>query len=970
MVEVGSRTVSHNIDSRRSPDSILRKTSFIIDSHRIPTKKSNSKTSCIGSSSMSSGKRSDRNSQKSKQPRLLQQVLCNREERTREMEVDLRLESVESSNQKGKIQDGVHRDNSQSSAEGVLGDINRPIGCVLSHPSTSELQEVHEILCGQTNISVQSISNGTDFFTQNLHKSDQVYKENSTATQHSPVSVSRRLASRCTQSGGGSTAHRVHCSTSTETGVYGEYQEVGAEADTGDYISGVPLFTGPRNSKAITDKMGENEKTVTKDVGIGLYHSRSVAEHCRPAVFSGETSTSRNASHSTTAVGSQRAMVTIQGNSVGSDMDIQRGERDYQMVVERGKCVEGNSHQSNMGISQSSSDLLRQQYSRLGRYSGRSSLERRVVSSRENVSHKLSGTVSNLEVDDSFRGVSNRKMCHDFHRQYNCNVLPQETGRHKIQGTERSSMQHDQLVSETQNNVQVQVHCREEEHCSRSVIEEESDTSNRMVPQSKSSGQSLGNLGKTCSGHVCDTVQPQTSKLCISSARSYGNGDRCSINQLEQNVCVCLSSNSHSRTGDEEGTRRRVHFDTSSTLLAETDMVSGHNRSADRLSSENPNHSKVTTTAAITHIPQSGRDAPTSCVESIQRSLQKKGFSSRAAKRMAESQKSSTRDLYQRKWDIFVKWCKGKEADPYQASIPLIADFLCELHEKKEYVISTIEGYRTAISHVLKAEIDLDVGNDPHLKSLIANFARDSSRTRTMLPKWDLALVLNAMTKEPFEPLKKVPMMMCTLKAVFLFTLATGKRRGEVHAILRSSLKRDEKWKTISVAPDISFIAKTELANRGCAVLKEIEIKALGSFLGQEMEDDYTLCPVRALRIYLSRSDEFRSPSQKKLFISVKENHDKDISKATVSGWLKKAVSIAYAKASPETQRLFKVKAHDVRAISSSWAFFKNVAMENIMQACSWKAHNTFTNFYLRDLSRIQGEMLSLGPIVVAQQTV
>ena len=128
------------------------------------------------------------------------------------------------------------------------------------------------------------------------------------------------------------------------------------------------------------------------------------------------------------------------------------------------------------------------------------------------------------------------------------------------------------------------------------------------------------------------------------------------------------------------------------------------------------------------------------------------------------------------------------------------------------------------------------------------------------------------------------------------------------------------------------------------------------------------LCPVRALRIYMERTDKIRSGSQKKLFISVQENFDRDISKNTISGWLKKTVMKCYEVASPDSQRLFRLKAHDVRALSSSWAFHRNASMENIMRACSWRSHNTFTGFYLRDLTMIQGEMLRLGPLVAAQQ--
>ena len=39
------------------------------------------------------------------------------------------------------------------------------------------------------------------------------------------------------------------------------------------------------------------------------------------------------------------------------------------------------------------------------------------------------------------------------------------------------------------------------------------------------------------------------------------------------------------------------------------------------------------------------------------------------------------------------------------------------------------------------------------------------------------------------------------------------------------------------------------------------------------------------------------------------------------------------------------------------------------MQACHWKAHNTFTNFYLKDLTWSHNDNnLYLGPVVAAQQ--
>ena len=49
-----------------------------------------------------------------------------------------------------------------------------------------------------------------------------------------------------------------------------------------------------------------------------------------------------------------------------------------------------------------------------------------------------------------------------------------------------------------------------------------------------------------------------------------------------------------------------------------------------------------------------------------------------------------------------------------------------------------------------------------------------------------------------------------------------------------------------------------------------------------------------------------------------------------------------------------------------SKAFYGGVSVDQIMQACHWKAHNIFTNFYLTDLTWSDNNMY-LGPVVAAQ---
>ena len=105
------------------------------------------------------------------------------------------------------------------------------------------------------------------------------------------------------------------------------------------------------------------------------------------------------------------------------------------------------------------------------------------------------------------------------------------------------------------------------------------------------------------------------------------------------------------------------------------------------------------------------------------------------------------------------------------------------------------------------------------------------------------------------------------------------------------------------------------------------------------------------------------------LFISFKKGHTSDIRPATLSSWLKQTILLCYKQADQQALDLVQVKAHDIRAFAASKAFYGGVSVDQIMQACHWKAHNTFTNFYLKDLTWSDNDNnIYLGPIVAAQQ--
>ena len=968
MGELQDRTFSSDFVKRRSEDPVCSETCVVsnskgISSPRVCTESSSKRTDFVVTR-----EEGHRTGLQHSQPRILQQVFCSGKEGSRGLEIYSGSKQFEFDNKEGKIQNGINRDNSKLFRSRSVGDIHRSHRRLLSCHGPSSFQEVSKIQCGQPSVSVQSSSDGFDHFSPSFHEDQQVYKSSSTSVQCSPIPVPRRLDGGCTQQGRGSTAHSDCYRNCTETRFFDKPQEIGISSDSGYYFSGVSLPAQGGHSETMSGKMAKDAKTVTTFVGKRSSTGRSLVEHHRSNRFCREAGSSRNVTSQASTAGIERTVVSVQGSSVRSSDSVFRGQEDCAVVVDRTECDERSAYQDGVELSRASPVVCRRLSRRLGRGCGRSDLEGSLDTRGEYPSYQHVRIDGHLGDHHSLQGSSGRQECHDQYRQYDSNVLLEETGRYQVSVPQRYVSKDCSVVRREQGQVEMQAHRWQVKRDCGSAVSRRPDSVNRMVNSSQGVGKFVDDMGQAHSRSVRYEVQSQDDALCVSGTRPDGYGNRRVVNQLEQDVCLRIPPNSDSRSSVEESQRGRLCSGSDRTVLAQATVVSKSHRSVSGHSSGNSHNRKTVKTTSVSNLSQPTGKTSSSCMDSIKRSLQKKGFSRKVAKRMAEAQKLSTRELYQKKWDKFADWCDKRNKNPLQATIPLIAEFLTELHEDNKYVLSTIEGYRTAIGHVLKAEKGLDVGQDLDLRSLLANFARDIDRRRPPLPKWDLSFVLKVMTKEPFEPLKKVSMMYCTLKTVFLLTLATGSRRGEIHALTRESLKRDEDWSTISFTPDFSFVAKTELVNKGSSVLKEVEVKALGTSLGPDMQEDYTLCPVRALRIYMKRSDKFRSESQKKLLISVQEGMNKDISKNTISGWLKKAVSVCYEHSSPDTQRLYHVKAHDVRSMSASWAFFRNVSLESIMSACSWKSHNTFTSYYLKDLTRIQGDMLCLGPLVVAKQ--
>ena len=103
-------------------------------------------------------------------------------------------------------------------------------------------------------------------------------------------------------------------------------------------------------------------------------------------------------------------------------------------------------------------------------------------------------------------------------------------------------------------------------------------------------------------------------------------------------------------------------------------------------------------------------------------------------------------------------------------------------------------------------------------------------------------------------------------------------------------------------------------------------------------------CPVRALKYYWHRTKTKRSGDQ--LFVIAKEPFF-PASRDTISKWIVAAIRAAGSEPLAPGNA---PHAHDTRSVSTSWALFSGVSVEEFHRAAYWRSPNSFISFYLRDI--------------------
>ncbi len=95
--------------------------------------------------------------------------------------------------------------------------------------------------------------------------------------------------------------------------------------------------------------------------------------------------------------------------------------------------------------------------------------------------------------------------------------------------------------------------------------------------------------------------------------------------------------------------------------------------------------------------------------------------------------------------------------------------------------------------------------------------------------------------------MNKCSLKFLTFMFLFLGLLAGGCRISDFFDIDKTLITHDGKWKIVTLTPNPRFVAKNYNYKAGKNNFQGFEIEALKHRLGPGLEEEISLCPVRAL---------------------------------------------------------------------------------------------------------------------------
>ncbi len=402
---------------------------------------------------------------------------------------------------------------------------------------------------------------------------------------------------------------------------------------------------------------------------------------------------------------------------------------------------------------------------------------------------------------------------------------------------------------------------------------------------------------------------------------------------------VCVSPSEPTCTDTVQAQGGRGAGPAGCAPLAHPDLVSRTHFPRDSTSLVHSSEEGPPFSGARHHMAPASRSMEPPCVAPGRDAADLSGLPPAVVETIIQARAPSTRQTYALKWSLFATWCSSRREDPRRCTIGVVLSFLQERLERR-LSPSTLKVYVAAIA----AHHDAVDGRSLGKHDLIMRFLKGARRMNPsrppLVPSWDLSIVLSGLQRGPFEPLDSVELKFLSLKTALLTALTSIKRVGDLQAfsVSEECLVFGPVYSHVVLRPRPGYVPKVPTTPFCDQV---VNLQALPS---EEADPALALlCPVRALRIYVTRTRSVRSSEQ--LFVCHGgQQKGKAVSKQRLAHWIVEAVALAYQSQGEPCP--LGVRAHSTRSVASSHALAHGASLADICRAAGWATPNTFARFY------------------------
>ena len=851
---------------------------------------------------------------------------------------------------KSNLQNGNFTVGSQGCVPGRLDRFSRSEGRILSCSDPSRPQEVSQVLYSGQVFPIQGSPLRVNNISKGVYKDSDPHNGSPQTPRSQGVSLSGRyFVHRGVQTSGGSPLKAGDFCVNSGR-IHDQCQEVQSHSSTGH---GVPRSQDPDRYGSGSPADGKGSQLAGSGTNFqrkGKCDSQEVVSFARSNGFSPPNDIGGSTPHEVRSVALPSPMEQKETSNELQNSGLQKSVPPPTMVD---KHRESPIRFAPVPARTSTCSHNRCLLTRLGRRTsaGRGETGGEHVDDPGSVelggivvAHQPSGIVSSVPVIETFRESSGGKEDPCEVRQYHHMCLHKQDGRHEVSDPLQEGNGSMVLVSGEKDLVGSSPCPRSGQHDCGFPVSPGSGQQG-VVHSQPCSVHHIQDMGNSSSRPVCVCTQPQAQDLLLHVPGSQCSRERRLLDQLERLLSgIRIPANSIDAQGgpeDQEGESQGSNTgpEVAGPILV-SDAIGDANGSTDSVTSKAGSVDSVQGSAPGSPAPQIGG------LESKRRHLRSKGFQEEVIDTMEAARAVSTKACYKARWEAFSCWCNSRDQDPFKTDNAVIASFLQDLFDRGR-AWSTIRGYVAAISACHPSFQEKSLGSVAEIRDFIGGVFKLRPPVKSIIPRWDLGIVLHALAMGPFEPLSEASLQCLTYKTAFLVAITSAARVSELQALdSRPELSRLHRHKaTLRLNP--AFMPKVP---NPTYLDREIELEAFYPNPKDHLEKAlHKLCPVRALRFYLQRTEALRQDPQ--LFVSYQTGGEgKKVSKSTISRWIKQTIMFSYRHLGRDLP-ISSVRAHSTRAVASSLADVRGVSPAELCAAATWSSSMTFARHYRLDMA-------------------